>query len=268
MLFKKVAAGVAGALVVGGFIFGKDFVSYVRTAGTEVQEAVKGSVPMEFELKRAKDLLANIDPEIKSAKTTVARQDVDIEDLKGKIAKRVDGLTKDRSELLTRRDELKVDKTTFLVSNKSYTRDQLESDLKSRLNRVKQSESTLSEEEKLLTRKEAAAEANRQKLDFMMKQKKELELKIEWLQARLDQVKATEAVHDVAIDDSEFTRVKNLVDQIDKDLKVREKVVDTETTPADGLIPVESKDAPKGVLDEVDAYLGNNNKTGNVAERN
>ncbi len=266
MLLKKVAAGVAGALVVGGMVFGTDLVSYLRTAGTEVKETVKGAVPMEFELKRAKDLINNIDPEIKTAKTTVARQDVDIDDLKGRIAKRSDSLTKDRSEMLTRRDELRTDKTSFLVSNKSYTRGQLESDLKTRLDRVKQSEQTLSEEEKLLARKEAAVEANRKKLDLMMKQKRELELKIEWLQARLDQVKATEMVNDVAIDDSEFTRVKNLVDQIDKDLKVREKVVDTEGTPSDGLIPVQANDAPKGVLDEVDAYLGNNSKTANVAE--
>jgi chromosome segregation ATPase len=268
MMIKKIAAGVVGAIVVGGIFFGKELPSYLRTAGTEVKSAVKGAVPMEFELKRAKELLSSIDPEINDAKTKVARQDVDIEDLKNKIAQRVDNLTKDRSELISRREELKTDKTTFLVSSKSYTRDQLENDLKTRLERVKTSEGTLNEEQKLLKRKESASEANRKKLDHMIKQKKELELKIEWLQARLEEVKASEDVSGVGIDDSEFDRVRTLVSDIDKELKVREKVSEADATSTDGLIPVETKSSPKGVLDEVDAYLGGNSTTDNVAEKN
>jgi len=256
MMMKKAMAGVAGTLMLGGLMFGRDLFSYVSTAATEVRDVVKDSVPIEFEIKRARDLLTRIDPEIATAKKTVARQDVEIDDLQQKIAQRADAITSQKAEMLARAEELKSGKSTFLVSSKKYSRDQMESDLKTRLTRVKQIENTQEQEQKLLAHKESAVEANRKKLETMMSAKKTLELQIEDLEARLQTLRVAEGVRNVAVDDSEFNRVRGLVTQLDKELKVREKVVDADNTSTDGLIPIETTSSGKSVLEEVDAYLG------------
>jgi len=66
--------GSAGLLVVGGLLFGRDAVSYLYSSARSVQTAVKDSVPIEFELQRARDLLEDIIPMIDTTFRTLADQ--------------------------------------------------------------------------------------------------------------------------------------------------------------------------------------------------
>ena len=58
-----IVAVVCGALVMG-VLFGKEAISYVSTAARTVQTAAEDSVPIEFQLKRASDMLEDIIPEM------------------------------------------------------------------------------------------------------------------------------------------------------------------------------------------------------------
>ena len=53
---------VVGAGLIGALFLGKDAASYMRVSAKSVQSAVKDSVPIEFELKRAHDMLEDIIP--------------------------------------------------------------------------------------------------------------------------------------------------------------------------------------------------------------
>ncbi len=61
--FKRCLIGGLGLFIAGCLVFGKDVVSYVRSSAKSVQSAVKDAVPIEFELRRARDLLEEILPE-------------------------------------------------------------------------------------------------------------------------------------------------------------------------------------------------------------
>ena len=52
---KRSVIVAAGVSLVGGMLFGKDVVSYVRSSAKSVQTVVKDSVPIEFELRRARE---------------------------------------------------------------------------------------------------------------------------------------------------------------------------------------------------------------------
>lgn len=255
-MVKKAVLGSAGLLVAGGFVFGRDLWSYVATAGSSVKSAVRDSVPLDFELARANEMLKQIDPEMNRAKKVVVEQQVEIEDLEKKVAGRASNVAEHRLAVMTRSEQLKSGKETFQISNVSYTAAQLTDDLKKRFETLKVVESTLQEEQKLLERKKEALKANQAKLDMMRTAKEDLARQIETLQARLEKVRATEEVKNIRVDDSEFNSVRALVEQLDKQLKVRERVADAETRPSEGLIPVTKETSTATLLDEVASHLG------------
>ena len=77
-MIKKALIGTAAALLVGGFVFGRDVFSYVRTAGASVRDAVKSEVPIEFQVERAREMVERLVPEIRDSMHVIAEQQVDI----------------------------------------------------------------------------------------------------------------------------------------------------------------------------------------------
>ena len=60
MLWRAIKLGVlatGGAAVLGGALFGSDLVSYVGSSFHSVSLAVKENIPVEFQIRRARDLL-------------------------------------------------------------------------------------------------------------------------------------------------------------------------------------------------------------------
>ena len=78
MLKKLFVAG--GVLLVGGWLWAKtDLGSYAHTAWNQIRGTVKKQVPMSFEIKRAKDMIANLDGEVDKIIGGMANQMVLIE---------------------------------------------------------------------------------------------------------------------------------------------------------------------------------------------
>src|SRR5215218_5005877 len=88
IMFRFIKYGVlsvvVGTLVVG-FLFGGDAMSYVRTSGRSVRESVHDKIPLEFQLRRARDLLGDILPEMQANVRVMAQQEVEIEAAKDDI---------------------------------------------------------------------------------------------------------------------------------------------------------------------------------------
>ena len=89
---KRSVIVVAGVSLVGGMLFGKDVVSYVRSSAKSVQTVVKDSVPIEFELRRARDLLDEIIPEMHANVRLIAQEEVEVAALNVDIAKNGDSM--------------------------------------------------------------------------------------------------------------------------------------------------------------------------------
>ena len=116
-------------------------------------------------------------------------------------------------------------------------------------------EETLKREQQVLDARQKALTANREKLDNLLAAKTDLELQLEQLEARLKAVQAAETVSTVSIDDSELTRAKKLIRELNKQIDVREKVMASDGKLTD-LIPVEAKHtAPKDLESQIEAYF-------------
>jgi chromosome segregation ATPase len=144
-----------------------------------------------------------------------------------------------------------------VYAGRTYTVNQVEKDLAERFNRFKVAEETLHREQEILSAKQSALDANRRKLEGMLSARKDLEVEIERLEARHRSVQAAEAVSELEIDDSALQRARTLIADLNKELDVRERVLDSEGK-FTGLIPVEagSTETPADIADQVARYFG------------
>ncbi|MGZ0163992.1 MAG: hypothetical protein ACKVII_08740 [Planctomycetales bacterium] len=254
---KTAIIGGVSALALGTLVLGTTWVSYVRTASHEVTTAVEDAIPIEFQLKRAKDMLENeLEPEIRKMKHAVAESQVEVEHLQAKIDAKQKDVTARRADIMARNDLLKSKKTTFLHNNVSYTKAALEENLEQNFGRFKTLEQTFKTEVRVLEAKRQAVVANESKVEKLLSAREDLRLQIEELEARVSALEAVETVRESEFDDSKLSNVKELLDSLDAKVDVRERELELEDKTTD-LIPLKSDGSSKSVVDSVDAYFGN-----------
>ena len=237
-MVRKLAYSAATVAAVGVLVFGKDAVSYVKTGCQSVRNSIKSEVPIEFEIERARNEVKQIIPEIKNSLHVVAREQVEVAQLAAAIEHKSKQLSGQEEAILTLSSDLKTEKPQFVYAGSRYSRKELEKDLTQRFNRFKVAEDTLKKERELLAAKEKALASHRSTLEGMLSQKKDLEVALERLQARLRTVEARKTVTGLSIDDSKLAQVKSLIGEIDQRLDVEDAVLDAEGNFSD-LIPVE-----------------------------
>lgn len=253
---KRVLIGTAAAAGVGAFVFGRDMCSYVRTGAHAVRESIKREVPVEFEIERAKEMVKQLTPEIHRSLHAIATEEVNVEQIQKSITRRTADMDGQQEAILSLSGDLKSGSTRLTYSGRNYSVKEVQKDLSERFNRFKVAEDTLGRERDVLAAKERALTANRQKLEGMLSARKDLEVEIERLQARLQSVQAAESMSNLQFDDSALNRAKSLVAELNKELDVRERVLDAEGN-FTGLIPVEVKaEAPKDIAEQVQKYFG------------
>ena len=268
-MFKKLLVGGAIAVALGAFVFGRDSFSYFRTGYRSVQQAVKAEVPVEFEIERARTMVDQLVPDIRQCMHVIAEQQVDIEHLTAALDRKTGDLGRQKDGILALRNDLGSGKSSFTYASHKFTSGEVQRDLATRFVRYKAAEEMLAADKQILAAREQTLVANRDKLDGLMQAKKELEVKLEQLQARLQTVRAAEAVSQLAIDDSSLSHARKLIDDLNRQLDVKQRVLETEVKFA-GLIPVEkAESAVAADLDQqIDAYFGTPAKSTEVAERN
>ena len=255
-MLKRGLFGLAVAGLLGTFVFGREAVSYLRAGCQNVRNAVKAEVPIKFEMERARTLVDQLVPDIRQCMHVVAEQQVDIEQLRQTLAQKESDVSKQKDAILTLRTDLGSGRTGFVYARTSYSAADVKRDLASRFERFKVAEEMLAADRKILTAREQTLAANREKLESMMQAKKELEVKLEQLEARIHTVQAAETVSRLAIDDSNLSHARTLISELNRQLDVKQKMLDVEGKFV-GLIPVDTvTPTPPADLDQqIDAYF-------------
>ena len=254
-MIKQAVYGVAALGALASFVFGRDVWSYARTWGNSVRQTVKSEVPVEFEVTRARELVENIVPDIRNVMHVIAEQEVDVEELTAELAHKRTEITAQRDAIQSRTADLKSGQTIYVYVSQTYSAEQVRNDLAKRFDRFKMAEETLKREQQVLNARQKSLTANREKLDNLLAAKTDLELQLEQLEARLKAVQAAETISTVSIDDSELTRAKKLIRELNKQIDVRERVMATDGKLTD-LIPIEAKHtAPKDLESQIEAYF-------------
>lgn len=255
-IIKKSLIGVSVLAAIAGLTLGRDTFSYVRTGYVAAKDSLKKNVPVEFEVARARDMVNNLLPEIRQHLHVIAEEEVNVEHLQKEIAQAEDHLSKQKSELLALKGSLAEQKGTYKFASRSYTPDQVRRDLSARFDRFKVAEETLASKKKILAAREQQVAAARKRLDEMLSAKRDLEVQIENLDARLKTMQAEQsAVSTLEIDNSGFLRAKQLIGDLNKQLDVHQRMLDVEGKFA-GTIEVEAGDViPEDLDHQIDAYF-------------
>ncbi len=127
---KTIVLTGLGVAVVGGLLFGRDALSYFRSAVGSVRDVAKDNVPIEFELRRARDLLNDIIPEMQANIRVIAQQEVEIANLKTEIAQSNKALGDEQARVQKLRETLNTQNTSYREktrSQKSLLENQIES---------------------------------------------------------------------------------------------------------------------------------------------
>ena len=232
----------------------------VPQGGNQAQD----SVPIQFEIDRAHDDIAALEPDILHNREQLARAEVEVESLQKEIAAVEKTLAAEKMAMLTVRERLaKGDLRLASNSPVQLTESEVKADLAGRMDHYNNVKMILDAKRTTLKAQEQSVQGFRQKLGDMATQKRSLATRVEEIQAKLKAIEATQVKNEFTFDDSALSRAKQTVAELEKKLAVKSKVAEMEGRyPADSVSPmIDGRD----VLKEFDSQFGDSSgspKTG------
>jgi chromosome segregation ATPase len=252
MIRKMLFVG-GGVVLVGALLVGRDVFSYLRTSAGYVTDAVQEAVPIEFQVDRARGMIQDLVPEVRKNMHVIAKEEVEVARLDEQIADSRTRLKKEKEQLLRLKDDLATGKSEFTYGGRAYTADEVRTDLANRFERYKTGEATLASLTEIRGARQKSLAAARQKLEGMLASKRQLQVDLENLEARVQMVAAAKATSAYQFDDSRLGRVKELVASLRSRLQVAEKLVNAEVYYHDE-IPVD-KATPENIVQQVTEHF-------------
>jgi hypothetical protein len=218
-----------------------------------MKDSVKDSVPLEFEIDRARKMVKNLLPDIRRAMHVIAKEEVEVERLEKQITLAEAKLVKEKEEIVHLRDDLASPRAEYSYSGRSYSVTQVKHELGNRFERYKTNDATLQSLREIHDARSRGLEAARQKLENMLAVKRQLEVDVENLEARLKMVEVAQTSSEISVDDSRLGRCKELIGDLRTRLDVAERIVQTEGSYR-GEIVLEETDG-SSIVDQVTEYF-------------
>jgi hypothetical protein len=257
-MFKllKYSAGAVLAVCLTGFVvFGSDLTSMITTTAKSVQKKVKRSVPMEFELQRAKEKVNQILPDLQSQVRMIAEEEIAVTRLAKEVKADEARLESQETKLTLLREKMRDTQTAYRVGTVDMSRQQMTDHFQARFNHFKQFRVSLHAKEKLLDKRKEGLAAAVAMLDQMRCRQSELKLKVEALAAQHRLIKADQIQSGTLIDGSQLSQADQLLEEIETRLQVAQRVMDYQD---DGLSEsnLDLVSNEQDVLSEFDEYFG------------
>ena len=252
MLKKGLIAGGALALLLG-LLFGRDAFSYVKTSFGRVKDSVRHSVPVQFELERARKMIQDLDPEISRHKRQIAREELDLQKLVAQVTDEQAKLAKSWSQIQTLKSDLSRGDSNYVYAGQTYTVKQVETDLTNRFDRYQTKDATVQKLGKILDARQRGLSAAQEKLKAMIAAKRQLEVEVENLEARLKMVEVAKAANEFVIDDSQLSRTRQLLSDIESRIEVDAQMVNADDLVLDE-IPLETPAENAKILERIAEY--------------
>lgn len=252
-MFKKLVFSVLAIAVVGGLLLGNGLMSYVTTSAARVSESVESSVPVEFQIDRARNMVRDLEPEIRRSMHVIAKEEVEVEQLDKRISASEKKSEKEKSDIMRLQSDLQTGKSVFRYAGHKYTCGEVKQDLSRRFARFKTSDATLGSLCDMRDARQRNLDAARQKLAAMMSSQRQLLVEVENLEAKLKLVEVAQASSDLHLDDSQLARARALMTDIRARLDVAAKLANADINFQDE-IQLEGA-APDNITDLVAEYF-------------
>jgi chromosome segregation ATPase len=217
-MFKKLLI-LSGLLVVVGWAFGsnagREIWSYAQTGWKEVRTAASKVVPIEFEIKRAEDLLNNLDRTDDRLITALAAQMQAVRTGEREVETITANLEAKRSELQARNETLKnMPVSTKSSADRDLAALQLEKDFK----QFKLAEAALKNKQAIFEQMQCRIKSLQEQREALKGQRADLASRVSKLKTDLDflkvaQLKAKHAGEDFQV--AEVAQLRELVDSLE-----------------------------------------------------
>jgi predicted nucleic acid-binding Zn-ribbon protein len=253
-MIKKILIGTAIMVATGGVLFGTDAFSYLTTSAKKFRTEVKANVPLDFEIERARNMVAELIPDIQKNMHVIAQEEVEIDDLHEQIARSEKNLNAERQKLLVLRGDLGNTEGKFHYSGRVATPKEVKTELARRFERFQTAEATLKAKKQMLEAREKSLVAAREKLEGMFGAKRDLEVQVQNLEARLKMLQAAQTTSQFNFDDSQLARCKKTVQELRKRLDVAERILDQDGKLVDSL--ADEPEVAEDIAEQIDRYFG------------
>ena len=183
-------------------------------------------MPIEFELKRARDLLEEIIPEMHAQIRLIAQEEVEVAALKGEMDTSRQMLISESDRIHALKDALEANQVTYQFGAREFSHNDVKTDLVARFARYKEAEVVLASKKRLLSTRENSLNAAMALLEKTKSQKRLLKDKVSTLEGRFRVAKA-QAVGSTRLnlDNTKLTQAEKLINHINKRLDVAERVL-------------------------------------------
>jgi Rad3-related DNA helicase len=252
-MIKRMLVIGGGAVLVSTVLVGRNALSYLRTSAGYVTDAVQESVPIEFQIDRARGMVQDLVPEVRKNMHVIAKEEVEVQRLDEQIADTRTRLAKEKGQLLRLKTDLASGKSEYTYAGRNYSADDVRADLANRFNRYKTGEATLVSLTDIRNARQRSLAAAQHKLEGMLASKRQLQVEVENLEARVQMIAAAKATSNYQFDDSRLGRVKELVSNLRNRLEVNEKLVNAEVYFQDE-IPLD-KTTPENIVQQISEHF-------------
>ncbi|MBT7916472.1 MAG: hypothetical protein HN617_02915 [Planctomycetaceae bacterium] len=256
--------GATAVLMLLALLFGSDATSYLTTSVASVRDSVKSSVPVNFELERARKHISEITPEVRKNMELITGEEVEIEKLEKHIQEFETTLSTDEKSIIRLNADLASGSERFVYNNNPYTAQEVKRDLTNRFEEYKTDESTLKNLKRLLTTRMSNLSSARNKLTDMQSVQRKLRVQIDNLAARNRMIEVSKSSSQFVFDDSQLAKTTQLIDEIDSRLSAEERMANSESRSFDR-IPVQDSESQVDLMDEITNYFGNKENSDEVS---
>src|SRR3954447_17165386 len=120
-MIKKLVVVSAVLLLVGGIIHKSNFGSYITTSYRRASSAAQESVPLEFQIDRARNMVKDLEPEIRHSMHVIAKEEVEVGELDKRVEQASAKSEKDKTEIMKLQADLKTGNNVFHYAGAAYT---------------------------------------------------------------------------------------------------------------------------------------------------
>ena len=252
-MIKKMLVASGAVFLLSTFTVGLPLWSYARCGLDWLSTSANEVLPLEWEIKRARQMIADLRPEIDQNAREIAREKVEVARLEKQFKDAKTGLDKSRDQIERLTLDLKAGDTQYTYAGIHYTSAQVKSDLEGRFKRHKTKSETVKKLSQILDARRLSLKSTQSRMSSMMDVKRQLEVEVENLEARLGALRVAETTTGLSLDDSQLQRTRDLLDDIAIRLDVHEESITIETEYFDQIDLSET--AEQDLLDEVAEYL-------------
>lgn len=262
-MIKKIVLTTLAVGLAGGLALNSRLGSYVTTSYERVTSSVADSVPLEFQIDRARNMVRDLDPEIRRSMHVIAKEEVAVEQLNERLEAAHQKAEQEKRDILRLQSDLQSGESRFRYAGNSYSAAEVRQDLARRFTRFKTNDATLESLQQMRDARQRNLDAAREKLSAMMSAQSQLRVEVENLEAKLKLVEVAQASSDFQFDTSKLAQAKQLMTDIRARLDVAAKLADADAHFQEEIVLDEAN--PEDIAEEVAAYFATPSKESKAA---